>query len=396
MKGSKHIIWFVLLMFVFACIEPFDFTVDTTERVLVIEGGISNLTKAHQVRLSYTSALDDTAQADVLSSAQVSIVSEGGNTEALTAVGDGTYLTRETFAGEIGEKYKLVIVAGDTRYESSFEELLQGAEIDSVYGRYVEIPNEETNEMERGIQFFLDTHDKSLSTSYYRYEWEDVYKIEVPFPSLYEAKRDEDTAYLVRRVEQIGVCYDYDTSSSLIIGTAIGSFENQLEEFPLRFIPENSQKLRSRIGILTKQYSVSENAYTYYRVLRENQDASGSLFDIQAGTVLGNMTSSDPDEVVLGFFEVAGVSERREYFAPNTFVSQGFNKPDFRYVCRDDSLAELYEAALLVLDNEPYLQVWGILSALIPGDTDQAYLFNRTCSSCDWYADTTPPDFWIE
>lgn len=396
MKHFKHIIWLLMLAFIYACIEPFDFTVgESAEKILVVEGGISNLTKAHEIKLSYTYALDADS-ANVLSDAQLSIISERGSTESLSSQGNGLYTTRENFAGQVGESYKLVIVTGDKRYESSFEELLGAPEVDAVYGKYVQLPNEETNEVEGGIQFFIDTHDQSLMTSYYRYEWEDVYQIIVPFPSYYEAQIVDDSAILVRRTEPVGICYGYDTSSSLIIGTAINSFENQLKEFPIRFISGTSQKLRNRIGILTKQYAVSENAYVYYRKLRENRDASGSLFDIQAGTVVGNMVSTTDDgEVVLGFFEVSGVSERRDFFRPSDFSEQGYRAPGFRYTCELDSALNLDSAANLILTTD-YMQVGEILVAFIPGSVDSAYMHNRNCSSCDWYADTNQPEYWNE
>jgi len=393
MKELKYIFYFAILVFTNACIEPFDFTVESTENVLVVEGGITNLAKAHEIKLSYSYELGANDGA-TLSDAKLTILSESGGVEILSATGEGVYVTSETYAGEVGERYKLIIETGESRYESSYEELVAAPEIDSVYGRYVELPNEETNEVEGGIQFFVDTGDPSLNSSYYRFEWEDAYEIRVPYPSFYEVINGE----VVLRTEEVGKCYDYDTSSSLIIGTAIGSFENQLREFPFRFISENEQKIRTRVGILTRQYAVSENAYTYYRKLRENSDATGSLFDIQAGTVVGNMTATtNQDEIVLGFFEVAGVSERRDFFIPQQYSLEGLTPPEFLYPsCDMGELFDFESAALEVLANEPFLQLGGLFVSLDPTGEDMVYVLHRNCSRCDWYADTTPPEFWIE
>lgn len=62
------------------------------------------------------------------------------------------------------------------------------------------------------------------------------------------------------------------------------------------------------------QFAISEAEYRYWEQVRDIVNIDGSLFDPPPGTVTGNLYNpADPNEVVLGYFSVAGVRFRREF-----------------------------------------------------------------------------------
>ncbi|MGL1887185.1 MAG: DUF4249 domain-containing protein [Reichenbachiella sp.] len=379
-------------MLLIGCIEPYDFQTDEAEKVLVIEGGITNQAKAHVISLTYSYSLDSGANATVLNDAILKIESREGEVESLTGIGNGDYITRDDFAAVVGQEYRLLIQTTEENYASTYEILLGAPEIVDIYGTYTELPNEDTNEVEGGVQIFLDVFDPSGNTNYYRYEYDDTYRIDVPFPSSIEVLSDSIYVY---RQDGIGTCYTDDFSSSLIVGTSINSLDNRLVEFPIRYVSGSSQLLRSRLSMLTRQFAISENAYSYYRKLEDNRNSSGSLFDMQLGSVSGNIYStSGKNEIVLGYFEVAGITERRDFFSQTDFGDE-FERPEFAGGCELPSPMEAVAAAGVVWNN-PSFEIFAIASKVAPFDPDSAYLMYRKCTSCNWYADTTPPDFWIE
>jgi len=390
----KGILYIVLVLSInYSCVTPFEFQTDTFEKVIVVEGSISNEAKSHIVKLSYTYPLGSSGSSTSITDAQVFVVSSSDQFETFEHDENGIYKSRDNWSGIAGESYHVVIITSDNeRYESNSEELKSSPLIDSIYQRFAELPSVETNQNEPGIQFFIDAHDETNSAEYFRYEWEETYRVIVPFPSLYEA---EDTL-LVLRKEQVGICYQNDSSNILLIATSINNTENRIAEFPLHFIFSSSQHIRSRISILAKQYAITEKAYEYYRKLKENSESKGSLFDKQAGGIVGNVFSvTNSDELVLGYFEVAGYSEKRAFFSASNF-DERFQQADFQYSCKFDEAFHMHlDSARIFVSRFFTFQIY----YFFPGPEtmqDSAYIYPRICTSCDWYADNFPPDFWID
>lgn len=387
------LIFFISLLLT-SCLEPFDFKSEGFEKVLVVESIFTDEVKQHEVRLSYTYPLDSGGSVTYANEAEVYIEDEAGNKINFYNELYGIYRTSETTSGQIGNSYKLVINTqeGDS-YESSFEPLTKSPPIDSIYDRYIETINQTTSQLENGIQFFLDTHDETGNADFFRFEIEETYKIKAPFPSYYLV----ENGAIIPRLDFIHECYGYNIPTGTIIGSTLQNTESKLAEQPIRFISENSQFLRTRYSILVKQYAISESAYLYYRKLKENNESSGSLFDKQTGNITGNITSINrPTEPVLGYFEVSGKSEMREFFSPQEFDPM-FNTPRFLYTCRLDQAETLEEAEAIEFFSDvtnTHKQIHLIDDP--PPGPKTAIIYFRTCTSCDWYADTAIPPYWEE
>jgi hypothetical protein len=63
---------------------------------------------------------------------------------------------------------------------------------------------------------------------------------------------------------------------------------------------------------LVKQLSITQDAYNFWKSIEELTTESGSMFDLQPYQVRGNVKNINNDnEPVLGYFIVAGISEKR-------------------------------------------------------------------------------------
>ncbi len=400
----KQIFPILLILTVIACTVPFEFQSENFEEVLVINGKLTDSLQVHSVSISYTQPLGDTNQIRVVEDAQVKIQNSDGG-EAELEYHDGAYHTTDNFRGTPGVSYRLTVLMSDgATYQSNFEELIASPPIDSIYDRYAELAFSDQSQNDKGIQFFVDTHDDTNKAKYFRYEHDETWQVRVPYPGV--AKAEVDTFEITEFGETIEVidtifvgvgivnpCYEYDHSRGLNIGTTVQNSVNRLTEHPLKFISQSSQKIRTRISFLAKQYTISEDAYLYYRKLKENNESSGTLFDRQTGTVQGNVyNANDPTEPVLGYFEVSGYTEKREFFSARDFPDP-FRPADFRYTCNPVNFLSMTSDSakrFLIPFNKDRFYVY------VFGYDDSIRMAIKPCTSCAEYADTKTPDYWIE
>src|SRR5688572_10498478 len=132
--------FFGLFLFVFSCIEPYQFVITDDSPLLVIEGYISDKSfdetqkypsdgRYFSVKLSTTSSVTNVRSKPV-SNASVKILNDA-NEEWLyqeSGVEKGLYeLYDPSFAAREGVKYKLQISSAEEVYESSWEEFPETA-----------------------------------------------------------------------------------------------------------------------------------------------------------------------------------------------------------------------------------------------------------------------------
>ena len=76
-----------------------------------------------------------------------------------------------------------------------------------------------------------------------------------------------------------------------------------------------------------KQYSMSEQEFEYWNIVNDLINIEGDMFDPPPGKIIGNLYNvNDPDEEVMGYFSVNGVSFKR-FFANPPSLDQDYIKP---------------------------------------------------------------------
>lgn len=386
----KHIlILFFLHTIAYSCVEPYEFRSIDFEKAVVVEGRFTDQVKEHYVKLSYTRSIEEQANAP-LKDATVWVEDSEGSRIDFIESGSGFYKSDENAAGEVGKCYQLFFTTNDGKhYQSVAQELLASPPIDSIYSRYTEKPLSASAELKKGIQFFIDTHDETNKAQYFRYEWAETYEVRAHYPSFYEYFANPDTA--VARLEDTSPCYVSTQSIAINVATTANLTESLLSEVPIRFITHETDHLRFAYSLLGRQYVISAEAYGFYRKILENNNGNGALFDKQLGTVAGNFTSlTDPEETVLGFFEVAGVSEHRAFFKFQDLDKrfpmplQENPCPYFRFTGAVDSLQYYTQKKGYALVNAEYKD-GEFKGRLAPG----------YCTDCRFRGPAVKPDFWI-
>ncbi len=386
----KYIYSLLFLFSISACIEPFDYEVENYQRVLVVDAVITDAANADTVKISYTAPIDGSSP-EPAENATVYIRNGADLRIDFKELEQGIYTSPEGFRALPGEVYRLFITTeeGDT-YRSDAEKLVPSPPIDSIYGRYEEVLSQD-NKVIQGIQFFLDTGVETGEAAFFRYEWEETYRVITPLRSFLTFNASNKT--FEERTENISTCYATNTSRELLLATSVLNRDQRLSESPIRFVNQEPDILRSRYALLVRQYAISQKAYDYYKKLQESIRTGGSLFDQQQGAIIGNIRSvSNPAQPALGYFEVAGISEKRTFFNPRNFEPP-FARPDFRFDCRSGPRAlELSDIDLIA----ETLARGGLNVVTIDTMTGMVFIISESCTDCTGYASNKKPDFWID
>lgn len=388
-KFSPHIALFFLL----ACVQSFEFESQEYEQLLVVDGLLTDELMQHEITLAYTRPVDQNVLIPT-TEAQVVVESDCGEQFVYREEEFGLYRSEVAFAGEAGTKYTLRITTSENNEYVSRPAMLQVAPpVDDITARYAELPSEILERNEPGIQFFMDADPGANGGgSFFRFDWSETAEVRVPYPSNWEVFGTcPDECSWELRSERVSICYETNESFGLTLGTTAFNANQRLSEVPLRFVSMETDLLRNRYSIEAAIHSIDAEAYEYYSQLKEVNESGGSLFDNQQGAVIGNMLSvTSEDEPVLGYFEVSGVSRRREFFTSDDYGEEFFFPP-FRFACRGDGIIiqTTPDSIRYYLSLFPSFQIVDVSN--IP---PEAALGPRSCTDCSWYAPTEKPDFW--
>jgi Domain of unknown function (DUF4249) len=410
LKSIKHIILITILGIISSsCVETFNFEseVKTFESVLVVEATITNELKQQEVLLSRTFQLGTVAPSPERN-AQVKII-DNTNTEYLFKETDsaGIYISTIPFAVNYDRDYTLLITTKNgNSYKSSPKVLTQSAKMDSLFA--VRDFNEDGQE---GISIYINSFDPSGNSKYYRFEYEETYKIIAPFwaeQDLVVIDTLTDEAFgvpynltFVNRSRDEQVCYNTVVSNEINVINTIDLNEDRLSKYRLRFISRENYIISHRYSILVKQYVQSRKAFVYYKTLKLFSESESLFSENQSGFFEGNIASVNKSkEKVIGFFDVSSVDIKRIYFNYEDFFPNE-QLPPYANGCFFDapplfnpfsSGVRLPLSSAIESGNFKYFDEHVPLSEL----EGPALLVTRSCGDCTVLGKSEAPEFWVE
>jgi len=391
------VLCFITLSF-FGCTEPFELKTETFEDILVIEATITDEFKRQEIKLSRTFPLESN---EIVIEKNAKVIVEEGNQNRynFTERSNGVYVSDTPFKAIEEVSYKLEITTQSGKQYSSREELLAPrAQINNLYAEL------ETIEGQLGIQIYIDTNEDLGSAKFFRYEYDETYKIMAPnftnfdVDTLNFSGSGEDIMYdvvFLPRLENQKVCYSSKQSNNILLTNTDDISENTIVKFPVRFISANNPILRERYSILVRQYVQSADASNFYKILKDLGSDESLLVDNQPGFVQGNIFSQQNfDEKVIGFFDISPVTSERIYFnynnfnldLPPYFFDCEFIELDYKITGPPEPNERLLLYQLMVIDGYKYVS-----------DDDTVYTMVRSeCGDCTTFASNIKPEFWID
>jgi len=371
-----------------SCVDPYHLETENFEEVLVVEGTITNELKQQKIKVSKSYRLEASGPQKV-SDANVFVTdSDGTQYEFDFTSSDSTYVSDVNFAAQPGKTYTLNITSGGKSYTSSPETLTTINELQEITTTVVT-----KNTGERGIKIGANSFDPARNSNYYRYEYEETFKVVAPYFSTFDLKYDDSLMvfYLTDRIGGAQICYPTEKSNSIILTNTSNLSEDRVNDFEVNFIKERDYKLAHRYSILVKQYVQNLAAHTFYNTLKELSEAGGVLSQNQPGFFYGNLRSTtSPGEKIIGFFEVSSVSQKRifinysDYFtgSPNPYITECELKP--------------YDISDPDFGLEPFLAILGAGEVKYYSQSPPIYnMVSRVCADCSLIStNTTIPPFW--
>ncbi len=390
---------FSLVLFQWSCTEPYEIETVDYESVLVVESTITDELKHQVVKLSRTSILEN-SEILIESNAMVYVSSDDGTVYDFNWNEEFSYyVSEQPFQVQPNLSYTLKVNTADGKnYTSSAVVLPPVVEMDEVFTERINDPNQSKD----GVQVLVNTTDPTGNSKYFRYEYEETYKIVAPNPTRYYVeianydpdKETYDVVLTTRVPEEI--CYSTEISTGITQASTTEFNENKVFRFPVRYLSKMDSKIQTRYSILVKQYVQSVEAFTFYKIVKELGSIQSLLSQGQPGYVAGNMVSeADPEEKVLGFFEASSMTSKRIYF---NFEDFGLVKPPYFVDCE---MLQLDYNDNTVLDGDQnerealYKSITSFGYQVLIANSRLIYtIVQPECSVCTSFSSNERPDFW--
>ncbi len=306
----------ILMVAMTACLEPYSPPeIKEDVNILVVDGFINTTNNSSQVYLSKAVPLSYNGETQTVSNALVQVEEENGASYILQELESGSYsLTNMNL--DPAKRYRLSVrTNNDSKYFSDFIDLVPTPQIDSITWH--------ASQQQPGIDIFVNTHDDSGRSKYYRWTFEETW--------LYRSNYGASYKIVHGQVEwnevDISRCFHNKPSTEIHVGSTVQLANDVIRNFPLVFIPVLSQKVSVKYSIMVKQQSLTKEAHNFWTQLKKSTESLGGLFDPLPSQVLGNMYSENNSaEPVLGYFSGGQTTEKR------IFINFSDLPPDLKLV----------------------------------------------------------------
>lgn len=325
----KKFCWILFYLLITACVDPIKFDVPLVAFQLVVDGLITDEPGPYTVSLSRARALDaDLSTRVPVFGAKVTILSDVGESEALSEGSEyGTFKTK-LIQGKVGRSYHIKITTADGKiYESLPEKMAPVGEVAAVNFEF-----EKNTMISNGIEvpsnrFNIYTDGKVVpgNENYVRWRLVGTYEVET-FPQLIRSANPAGalipnppacSGYAYRNSQLVitgpcTCCYcwitDYGlpavSDDQLVSG---GLFKN----VRVGSVPITRRTFYDKYYVEVQQMALTKEAFTFWKLVRAQKDGANSLFQPPLAKLKSNVSNLvNSEEQVQGYFAAASIKKR--------------------------------------------------------------------------------------
>ncbi|WP_179223014.1 DUF4249 domain-containing protein [Pontibacter ummariensis] len=292
------------------CVDPIEFEQEDQQEHLVVEATFSNLDSSY-VRLSYSQPYRYPFN-KFEENATVYITSEAGEYIPFYHTQSGLYKPEAEARAQIGHTYQLHLQIGPNSYASKQVKVLEPVPIDSVYTEFAEVEVGIWGAREKalmpGYKFFVDYTDPGGLINFYRWSVTSVIEVYTqPWDYI-----DYSCIGCPRPAPKdcCAHCWIYERAQLYKVQNDRLSDGRKTIHQELHFVPfERDLQAKNKITIY--QHAISEEAYNFFKVVEQQQQRTGTVFDPPPSQLKGNIYNvENEDEQVIGFFDASAVSKK--------------------------------------------------------------------------------------
>jgi hypothetical protein len=358
------------------------------ESYLVVDALIDISTGPGKIILSRTQSLDVVNRITYEAGSSVWLETEDGKEIPFIETKDGVY-TSELVGFDKDDITRLNINTKENEaYQSDFVPVKISPEIDSISWKADD----------DGLKFYVNTHDPTNNTRYYRWEYIETAEYNSRFLSkyIYNANTGE-IEYRDQVNQNIYICWRNDTSTNIFLGNSSKLAEDLIIEKEIRTIDPESWKHRFKYSILVRQFALTKEEYDYWHTIEQSTENIGSFYDTQPSNIGSNIKSiTNPVQPVIGFFSVGSSTEKRAIVhtneLPKNWEKRGYFIPNYcgesdkEGIYVEDFYAEFAETALIV----------DVSYSLFTGEIEWVVTASHECIDCSYAKWGSPirPEYW--
>jgi hypothetical protein len=315
------------------CKQIYQPEIDVAEKLLVVEGLLTDESNTITVRLSNTTPFQD-QEISPEYGATVFVYDDIRQFFKLKEKAQGIY-TDSTFHSEYGRIYTLVVKTRNNKfYRSSPQILFPKSVMESVNYVITEQTLHTTVNGKLllktlpGLEFTNIVKTDSLSSPYLRFSNTVLveYSENIGDPALpaeetgffYAWKKYKPNEFFnLNDTRLIGLAENIQTLAFCPIDSKFYNIihEDLIGGYPPAIVGEIDRQIYY-YGITTKKYHLNADVFQYYKAINDQLAARNRIYDPVSFQIHGNMTcDNNPEEPVLGVFEVSSTSMRTYSFS---------------------------------------------------------------------------------
>lgn len=385
-KRAKLLSLYFMLSILASCIEEFKVPntfSDKYKSELVIQGRILSGEES-TFYLSMTSAFGSNESKGPIEDATITIIGQNGyETEKAEYNKTYNHYTIQTIELPQNTQYAVKVIYNGETYQSDFQELQTSPAIDEITYK------EQTD----GISIHVSTHDTEDGRRAYMWSYEEDWEFHADNnlfgmgPILYN---EEIYPGMVSN-NPYYYCWGHNDSYNIYIYSTENLKENRVQEHKLFDIPIDDIRISYIYSILVKQWSLSDEAYDYFRTQKLYTEESGGLFTPMPSETNGNVKCiSNPDIKVRGYVLASAITTKRIFI-----YEKDFNRHSEYENCHI-SIPNNYDKNWIKWWTERIKA--GKSIATVPNGTldNNSILYDKECFDCRATDGATKkrPDFW--
>lgn len=371
---------FLAGLMLFSCQKAYNpKLVNGSPNILVVEGVIDPSADSTIIRLSRTVQVNSKTTVVPELGAVVNAEDDQNGVYPIPEISNGMY----AFPGlrlDITRKYRLRIKTTDAKeYLSDFVPVKITPPIDSVG----------FNILQDSLQVYVNTHDPTDNTRYYRWSFDETWLFHAYYVSQFIS-----TGYsLVERTldQEINSCYASDFSPTIVLASSAGLIHDVIYENPLTLIRGSSEKIEREYSVMVRQYALTSDALTYWVNVRTNSDQLGGIFGVQPSEIAGNIhCTTNAATPVIGYISASTVTTKRVFLSNNSLPLRW--QPAYPYSCALETDTTASAIAGLIRLPPDMLTVAPIGSFFNPKGYTAT---TEECADCTIRGTTVEPSFWV-
>ncbi len=338
-----------------SCYEPYYADIDANEKILVVDGLITNEIASYLVRLEYASLFDTTVSREPVLNARVTVTDDKGNYNLFKETKSGYYKSDSLkFTAQHGRTYTLNVVTSDGNiYQSDPQKLLPPytpSNLSADYD-YQELIDQFNGMVKRdyGAKINVDIQCGAEIMPHFRITSELVkqyfYVLFIPPPpfdppmySFYCWQSDQansdinltesEKSISGAPIKKHEVCFLEDQISLYGFSYSLGPRQPDLSYIAIGSTEKQSYTLMHR-SLYLSLYTLNNDSYSFYKGMDEQLSSEGRLFDPIAAQLNGNLEClTRHEKKVIGFFEASSVNR-------TSYVISNWHSSDYLYTIKN-------------------------------------------------------------